>query len=256
MVSSAVLGTVCGPALGADSDRGPGESREEHARRASQDEAPVVFVTHNARGTPARRVGASALGSATAAMAGQMQDESQFGGGFRIWGAPIDRLTLLADVQRRSSGEFGPAAGLQVRIWNNRQWALGGLGRYKAEGFAELEGEIELGMLGSYAAHHWHLDLNLVAGRGFEEEETDGEFAARAGYDVLPFLRLGFEGRGRYRLAGDARLSNGRAWDAFGGPQATLSLAHVFTSLWTGATSSGVVDGVGWGTTLVVGGGF
>lgn len=67
--------------------------------------------------------------------------------------------------------------------------------RYVAEGFAELEGEVEAGFLASYAKRRLHLDANVIVSAGFEEGEADGELLVRFGYDVLAPLRLGAESR-------------------------------------------------------------
>jgi hypothetical protein len=141
-----------------------------------------------------------------------------------------------------------------VRLFAAQNWALGVLGRYKAEGFAEVEGEVEAGLLLALESHRWHLDLNALAGRGVEEEETDGELLLRGGFDASGMFRLGFEGRGRQRLAGDEALAGGRSWDVFGGPQVTASFDPLFASVLTGATTVGLASGVGWGSLLTIGG--
>ncbi len=231
-----------------------GLAQPSSTRRAAQDDAPVLLLTHSARGTSAGRYGASARGSSTLELSGDVSSESQFGGGLRLWGAPIDRVTLLAQALRRDNGEPAPAFALQVRILENRAWAFAALGRYKAEGFAEVEGELEAGLLGSYVAGGLYLDLNVVAGRGFEEEETDGELSFRSSYEALGPVRVGVEGRARTRLAGVRDLSGGRRWDALGGPQLTASFDHFYAGALTGPTTVGVAHGVGWSSMLTFGG--
>jgi hypothetical protein len=216
--------------------------------------APIVSLTHGARGAPAKAIGASAFGTATFALSGDVNDDNQLGGGFRVWGSPIDRLTLIGEALRRDNGEMAPALTLQVRFWENESFALGALGRLKSEGFAEIEGEVELGLLGSYDSSGSHVEVNVVAGRGFEEEETDGELNLRAGRDIGQMLRVGVDSRVRYRLAGDAVLAGGRKWDAFAGPELTLSFDHLYGALLTGPSTVGVLDGVGWESMLTVGG--
>ena len=224
------------------------------AQRPAQAEAPVVALTHSARAPATTGYGASVIGSGTFALSGAVNDDTQLGGGLRLWATPLESFTLLAEAQRRDNGEFAPAIGLQVRFWQDERWAFGALGRFKSEGFAEIEGEVELGLLGSYDAGASHLDLNLVVGGGFDEAETDGELALRLGQDVFGWLRAGVESRVRYRLSGDALLPGGRKWDAVAGPQLTASFDHFFASLLTGPTSVGVVSGVGWQSMLTFGG--
>jgi hypothetical protein len=214
----------------------------------------VVALTHSARAPSKLGYGVSALGSGTLALSGEVRDETQLGVGLRLWGSPLQRLVLIADVARRDNGEFAPALALQVRFWENERWALGALGRFKSEGFAEIEGEVELGLLGSYDAGPSHLDLNVIVGRGFDEAETDGELALRVGRDVLGSLRAGLEGRVRYRLTGDQLLPGGRKWDAVAGPQLSVGFDPFFASLLTGPTNVGVVSGVGWIGLLTFGG--
>jgi hypothetical protein len=240
------------PAFAADAaDERPPVAWAAHA--AAQD-VPLLNLTHSARGATAKTYGAAAFGTATLALSGNVNDASQLGGGIRVWGAPIDRLTLLVEATRRDNGEMAPALTLQVRAWENEGFALAALGRLKSEGFAEIEGEVELGVLGSYDRAGSHVDVNVVAGRGFEEAETDGELNLRVGRDIGRMLRVGGDGRVRYRLAGDASLAGGRKWDAFAGPELTLSFDHLYGALLSGPSTVGVVDGVGWESMLSVGG--
>jgi hypothetical protein len=222
--------------------------------RPAQSETPVVALTHSARGPSAPGYGASAFGSGTLALSGEVRDESQLGGGIRLWGTPIERVTLLVEAVRRDNGELAPALTLQGCFWNDQSWAFGALGRFKSEGFAEIEGELELGLLGSYDAAATHVDLNAIIGRGFDEAETDGELALRVGRDVWGGLRAGVESRVRYRLTGDLALPGGRKWDIVGGPQLSASFDRFFASLLTGPTTVGVVSGVGWEGLLTFGG--
>jgi hypothetical protein len=220
------------------------------------DGVPVLALTASAFGGAPRRYGAAAFATATGALSGETRAASRIGGGFRLWGTPWERVTISAEAMRRDSGEPAPSLALQVRLAGSATdgWALGALGRYKAEGFAEVEGEVELGLLASLAASGWHCHLNIVAGRGFEEEETDGEALLRTGYEVLPALQLGVEGRYRARIAGDASLAGGKNWDAVGGPEVVVSLDRFFGALLVGPTTVGVVDGVGFGGLVTIGG--
>ena len=253
------LAAVFGFSARALAAEGLGEAHEAVVERVevqppAQAEAPVVALTHSARAPSTPGYGASLMGSGTFALSGAVSKDTQLGGGMRLWGSPIESLTLLAEAQRRDNGEFAPSLALQVRFWQDERWAVGALARFRSEGFAEIGGELELGLLGSYDAGAAHLDLNAVVGRGFEEAETDGELALRLGYDVLGWLRAGVESRLRYRLTGDTLLPGGRSWDAVGGPQLSASFDQFFTSLLTGPSNVGVVSGVGWASLLTFGG--
>jgi hypothetical protein len=217
---------------------------------------PVVALAATAFGETAHHYGAAALGRATAALSGSTRSDSRWGGGFRLWGSPFERLTFIGEGMRRDNGELAPSLAMLVRLFEDDtgSWALGALGRYKAEGFAEVEGEIELGLIGSYARGPAHLDLDLVAGRGFEEEETDAEILARAGYDVVSSLRVGVEGQYRHRFGGDARLPGGKDSDIFAGAELSLSFEPMYAAVLMGPTTVGVVDGVGLGGLLTLGG--
>jgi hypothetical protein len=113
---------------------------------------------------------------------------------------------------------------------------------------------MEFAVLGSYAREGFHLDSNAIVGVAFEEEESDGEFLARAGYDVLPFLRVGGEGRVRVRFSGDVSLPGGRTWDMFIGPQVLGYYGAFFGALTAGPSTVGIEESVGWLAMATIGG--
>lgn len=219
-------------------------------------ETPTLAFAHSAFGVSAGTVGGAGYGEATGAFRGE---RPSLGGGLRAWGAPIDWLTLFVDAERRdeaSNRRFAPSASVQGRILGDRAagWALSGLVRYKADGFADLGGEMEFAVLGSYARRGFHLDGNVIVGAGFEEGESDGELLARIGYDVLPYLRIGGEGRLRYRLSGDASLPGGRAADVYLGPQLLGYYGAFFAAVSGGPSTIGIADGAGWFALASIGG--
>ena len=228
----------------------------EAPKRTIATETPAVAYAHSAFGVSSGTVGGAGYGEANGVF---QAARPSFGGGVRAWGAPIDRLTLFVDAERRdeaSNRRFAPSASVQVRILGSRAagWALSGLARYKADGFADLGGEVEFAVLGSYARRGWHLDGNVIVGAGFEEGESDGELLARVGFDVLPFLRLGGEGRVRYRLSGDASLPGGRAGDVYAGPQLLGYYDAFFAAVTAGPSTIGVTNDVGWFALASIGG--
>lgn len=254
--AACAVGATSLDAVAQEADSPPVAERPSGAiEKSAATEVTRVAYTHTAFGTSALTIGGAAFGEGTGAYKGP--ERPHLGGGVRVWGSPIDRLTILADGERReTTDEFAPSVSLQVRILGSRAegWALGGLARYKAEGFAELGGEAEFGLLGSYARHHVHFDANAVMGTAFEEQERDIEGLARAGYDVLPYLRLGGEGRIRYRVAGDATLPGARTWDGIVGPQVLGHYNAFFGAVTGGPANVGIVSKVGWAAIATVGG--
>jgi hypothetical protein len=228
--------------------------------RDTRNEVPIVAYTYNAAGAPAKTVGAQGYGVGMAA-SGQ---DAVLGGGVSVWGAPIDRLTLVGDASRNVWGNFAPSAAVVVRILGDgrKGFTLGGLGKFKVDGFAsgpkhdEVETELEIGALGSFAGSGWHLDLNTIMGRGLGDDgEMDAEGRFRVGYDVGRFVRLGLDSQGRVRVAGPKYLPNGRTWDFAAGTQVTVAVSRFFGAFTAGPTTMGLVsDSVGASAVLSFGG--
>jgi len=217
-----------------------------------RDDVPVVALTHSAFGSRPGKVGAHGFGYATGASSGSVG-----GGGVTVYGSPLNRLTLLVTGERFSDERFAPNASLAYRVLGSIEdgWALAAMGTYKAEGFAEIEGEVELGAMFSLMRDRWHLDFNAVAGGGFEEsEEFDAEAKLRVGYDIVDWLRLGLDGRGRYRLRGARELVGGRKGDFIGGPQAIVSWSQFYGALLGGLSTVDIASSVGATGWLTVGG--
>jgi hypothetical protein len=221
---------------------------------------PTGTFTYTAYGAPAHTFGlkAYALGRTSP---GQTPIA---GGGISGWWSPIDRATLIGDASRNALGELTPSAALVVRILGTPGdgWSLGGLGKMKLEGFGdeaakEVEGELEAGLLTSYARGGWHLDLNAIAGAGLGDDgEADVEGRVRLGHDLGSFTRLGFDSQARFRVAGDKRLAGDRTWDFAAGPEAVFAFGHLYGSLFTGATTSTVpgIQRLGWLSVVSLGG--
>jgi hypothetical protein len=186
------------------------------------------------------------------------------GGGVAVWGAPIQRLTLIADASRNVWGNFSPSAAAVVRILGNGEkgFSLGGLGKFKVDGFAagsdhdEIESELEVAALASLIDSGWHFDLNAIAGRGLGDEgETDAEGRFRMGCDFGRYVRLGLDSQARIRLAGPKYLPNGRTWDFAAGTQVVVAADRFFGAFTAGPTTMGLVsDSVGASAILSFGG--
>ncbi len=233
------------------SDRPVPEAKPDRPRDA-RDAAPIVGTTVTAFGAPGWSAGAAGyagfLGLSRPTPGTQAYEP---GGGARIWAAPVDRLTVLVEIDRRYYRGFSPAVTAMVRIAGDRRrgWALGAGMSYRAESFAELGGELEGALHLSVARAGFHSDLNVVAGGGLEEEaggEADGEVKLRLGYDVASWLRIGADGRFRQRLAGAKTLPGGRFSDAMGGPEVLFGYRNFFWAIAAGPTTVGVANGYGW----------
>lgn len=235
-------------------------SSEARDTKDTRREVPIVAYAYSATGAPAKSVGAQGYGIGLAA-SGQ---DAVLGGGAAVWGAPVERLTLIGDASRNVWGNFSPSAAAVVRIAGNadRGFSFGALGKFKIDGFAagpdhdEVESELELGALGSFVQAGWHLDLNAIAGRGLGDEgETDAEGRFRVGYDLGRYVRFGLDSQGRVRLAGRKYLPNGRTWDFAAGTQVMVVMNRFFGAFTAGPTTMGLVsDSVGASAILSFGG--
>ncbi len=146
-----------------------------------------------------------------------------------------------------------PSVSVIGRLLGSRRqgWALSAELTYRTDGFAELGGEVEGSVLFSLARAGLHFDTNVTFGGAADpdEEEADGEVKMRVGYDVTPWLRVGLDGRFRYRLLGAQSLPGNRLGDAVGGPELLFSYKHFFVAADGGPSTVGIARGVG-GTVL------
>jgi hypothetical protein len=225
-------------------------ARDDHV---ALDAIPQSTFAVSGFGTPSGIAGVSAS-SGLRTSAGVARD-NEFIGGLSLFGSPIDRLTLFGTVENRLGGEYAPSIGLSYRLLGSRQdgWAIAAGLKYKTEGFAEIGGETELGVFGSYNRDGWFGDANAVVGAGIEERESDGEFRLRLGRQVVGPLRVGVDGQARYRLAGDKALAGARHWDAAGGVQVGVTGRYVYGQVTAGPSTMSVASGVGWVAIATVG---
>jgi hypothetical protein len=227
---------------------------------STRSSVPMGTFTFTAFGAPKHALGLRAYALGTSSP-GQTPIA---GGGVSGWWSPIDRVTLVGDASRNALGQFTPSVAAVVRIAGEPGdgWSLGGLAKMKVQGFAdeaakEVEGELEAGVLGSYARGGWHLDLNALAGAGLGDDgEADAEGRLRLAHDLGSFTRLGLDSQARFRVAGDKRLPGDRTWDFAAGPEAFFGFGRLFGSIFTGATSSTVpgVGRLGWLSVVTFGG--
>jgi hypothetical protein len=248
------------PPSGGSGDIAAGAASPGPESKDARREVPILAYAYSASGVTAKTYGAQAYGLGLVA-SGQ---DSVIGGGGAIWGSPIDRLTLIVDGQRNLSRDFSPSAAAIVRILGDGRegFTLGGLGKYKIDGFGkgpegeEVESELEAGALMSYASAGWHLDLNAIYGVGLGDEgEMDAEGRLRVGYDLGNWARVGIDSQARRRLAGPLTLPNGRSWDFAAGPQFMAYSGNFFGAVTTGPTTMGLIsDKVGYTALVSVGG--
>jgi hypothetical protein len=205
----------------------------------------------------------SALGAAgVGVIDGRPNDTkgTEASGGVRIWGSFLDRVVALGEAGKDSKGHFVPSLTVAIRALGAQEegWSAGVLGRYRTEGFSTIDGEIEGGLLGSYAKNRLHLDANLIVGVGIEEKEADGEGLLRFGYDLAPMFRLGLETRIRRELADEGEAEapgvEGGEWDAFAGAQGMLAFGHFFGLLTAGPQKPRFTEEVGWMAQMTLGG--
>jgi hypothetical protein len=244
------------PARAADSEAGPEpELSSAEVARHTLIATPTGVETYTAF-LGERGLGASGVANVTS-VAGS---ETDLSGGFRLWGGFLDRVTAQGDAAKNSKGRFAPSLAVGVRVLGDRSkgWALGVLGRYRTEGFSTVDGEVEGGLLGSFARRQLHLDAGVIAGVGIEEEEADGEGLVRFGYDLSNNVRLGVEGRVRHELetGGEqaARAAGESEWDMFAGAQANLAFSHFFGVLTVGPQKPRASEDIGLMLSLMLGG--
>jgi hypothetical protein len=176
----------------------------------------------------------------------------------------MNRLTLIGDAQRNAWGNFSPSLGLVAHVLGrpNLGWSLGGLAKFKVDGFAggpnkdEIETELEIGALASLSQAAWHLDINAIGGRGLGDDgETDVEGRLRLGRDLGRLVRLGLDGQIRARVAGPRALPNGRTYDFSAGPQLFVGSSGFYGSMTAGPSTMGLTSSeVGMASMIAVGG--
>lgn len=237
--------------------------------RDVKEEVPALSYTTSAFGASRYTAGAlsyvGVLGGASKSSmpspgAGLLSDAggTQLTAGARIWGSPVERLTIFLGVDRRYYDKAAPSISAMFRVAGNREkgWALSAMATYRTDGFSEFGGEVEGLVAFSVARSGFHLDSNVVFGGEPDGGDADGEVRLRAGYDVTRWLRVGADGQFRYRVAGDKLLPGGRVADAVAGPELLFGFWHFFGALSGGPTTVGVARGVGWTATTTLGGAY
>jgi hypothetical protein len=239
---------------------------EAPIRHETLDQIPIAAYTYSAAGVGGPNLGAYGYFNFLAgAKLGATSGSAVPAGGVLVYGAPIDRVTLVIDGSRSTiNGAFAPSFAAIVRPVGHadRGFSLGLLAKYKIESFgdpdlpnSELEHEVEGGLLIGYAAAHWHLDGNAIVGFGLNDShEVDVEGRLRVGRDLGERVRIGIDGQVRGRAHGTELLAGNRTADFQAGPQLLVGLGHFYTMLTAGPSTTGVGSGVGFTTIAAVGG--
>jgi hypothetical protein len=172
------------------------------------------------------------------------------------WIPVYGRVSLVLGAHLGESETWRPSAGVAVALWRPASGQAGSLGQllvqYKAEGFSEPEGELELTLRSGYRWKRASLLAEGSYGQDGEAAERDAELAADASL-AFGRISLGVGARGRDGLG---EKQERVAWDLAFGPHLGVVVARghfiAVTGGWSlmavdGATRSGVVGMASYG---------
>lgn len=123
------------------------------------------------------------------------------------------RVRLFGPVTLRGGATYSPSTekvrprvGAAVQVLRQERHGIDGtVGvSYKAEGFTEAEGEIELELAAGRRFGRWTGVINLAYGQDPEAKERDGEIRLEAHARVAGRLHLGVATQARFDLGSDA----------------------------------------------------
>lgn len=112
-------------------------------------------------------------------------------------------LALRVGAQSRNVGEsVSPSVMARAQLLTQSQHGVDGAVAlaYKAEGFSEPEGEVEVAIMLARSLGNWRLLGDLVYGQDPEGAERDGELRAAAFHTFAARYSLGLDARGRFDL--------------------------------------------------------
>jgi hypothetical protein len=147
----------------------------------------------------------------------------------RIYGP----LAVRAGATLNDGGEeLGPFIGGRVQLLTEADHGIdaGAAVFYKAEGFDEPEGELELVLSIGKRVGRTLLIGTLAYGQDPEGNERDGELRAAALFRLAPSLHLGVDAQGRFDLGSDReklRKTNEPTYDLDAGPVLTCALGPI-----------------------------
>ena len=140
------------------------------------------------------------------------------------WMPLYGRVSMVLGAHLGASETWRPSAGLAISLWDaGREGSAGQLLlQYKAEGFSEPEGELELTLRSGYRSGIVSLFVEGSYGQDPEAHERDAELATDASL-VAGHFSLGVGARGRKGLGEKQELV---AWDLAAGPHLGLLVSE------------------------------
>jgi hypothetical protein len=156
-------------------------------------------------------------------------------------------LAFRLGVASSSAGRLAPSAGARVQLLNQGDYgvSLAASVFYKAEGFTELEGEIESVLSAARRFDDWLLLSSIAYGQDPEGHERDAELTFACMLQLSRFAHVGLDARGRLDLG--SRRDNLRAAaepvsDFQAGPVLSLALGPLAVSAQAGVSGLRDVD--------------
>lgn len=139
-------------------------------------------------------------------------------------------LALRVEVQSRRLGDsVSPSAMARLQLLSQAKQGIDGAVAlaYKAEGFNEPEGEIELVVAVGGSIDQWRMLANLAYGQDAEASERDGELRTALLRTFATRYTLGLDARGRFDLGSERRkllAKNEPRFDLDAGPAFMVAL--------------------------------
>lgn len=158
----------------------------------------------------------------------------------RVWGP----LALRIGAQSNAGGErIGPSIAGRLAFLSEEKQGLDAAVSvgYNAEGFSELEGEVEIVLAFGKRVRSCQLLGNVVYGQDPEGHERDGELRLAALGQLGSIYYLGLDGRGRVDLGLEDEGASGAhgepLYDIDAGPVLDLALGPVVVGLHGGVAA-------------------
>jgi hypothetical protein len=150
-------------------------------------------------------------------------------------------LALRLGVASSNAGRVAPSVGGRVQLLNQREHGVGFAASvfYKAEGFTELEGEIEGVLSVARRFDVWLLLSTLAYGQDPEGRERDAEVGLACMLQLSQIAHLGLDARGRFGLGEEEEAERAAEpeSDLQAGPVLSLALGPVVVSAQAGVSA-------------------
>ncbi|HVY25661.1 MAG TPA: hypothetical protein VHB79_03890 [Polyangiaceae bacterium] len=156
-------------------------------------------------------------------------------------------LALRLGVASSNAGRLAPSAGARVQLLNQRDYgvSLAASVFYKAEGFTELEGEIESVLSLARRFDDWLLVSSIAYGQDPEGHERDAELTFACMLQLSRLAHLGLDARGRLDLGSQRQPPRAAAEpvsDFQAGPLLSLALGPLAVTAQAGVSGLRSVD--------------